>query len=158
MRKILPISLFFISILFFVLGLTQPIMRTTMLLLHKKDIYLLGTFQYFYEEGELFIAVILLIFTFILPIFKYFFLGLKLLNITPSSSKAVNIVIEIINKWAMLDVFVVALIIINLKMNSTFVNAELKMGTSYFAASILLMMFCSMWLKYNPAQKEHAEQ
>lgn len=153
MRKILPISLFFISILFFVLGMMQPIMRTTMLLLHKKDIYLLGTFKYFYEEGELFIAVILLIFTFILPIFKYLFLGLKLLNITFSSSKAVSIVIEIINKWAMLDVFVVALIIINMKMNSTFVNAELKMGTSYFTASILLMIFCSMWLKYNPTKK-----
>jgi uncharacterized paraquat-inducible protein A len=43
----------------------------------------------------------------------------------------------------MLDVFVVAVLILNLKMDSDMVISEMQNGTLYFAISILLMMICS---------------
>lgn len=147
--KLPPIALYLASIVFFVLGMIHPIMSTTMFLLSKKEIYLIDSVEFFFDEGELFIGLLILIFTFIFPILKYIYLGLKLIGIQFKGSKISAIIIDIINKWAMLDVFVVALIIINMKMNSALINSTLKAGASYFAASVLLLMVCSLWIKYS---------
>lgn len=121
--------------------------------LKKQDIYLFGSVEYFFEEGEFFVGGIILTFTFIFPILKYIFLFLKIINVQLKSGKIIDIVIDIINKWAMLDVFVVALIIINMKLNSILLASKLKVGTTYFALSILLLMICSVYLKYQAKAK-----
>jgi paraquat-inducible protein A len=147
--KFPAILLYLASIAFFVYGMLSPIMSSTMFLLYKKDIYLIDSVGFFFDEGELFIGVLILIFTFILPILKYIYLGLKLLGVRFAPSRISEIIIDIINKWAMLDVFVVALIIINMKMNSAIIKSTLKMGATYFAISIILLMICSFWIKYS---------
>jgi paraquat-inducible protein A len=147
--KLPPIALYLTSIVFFVLGMIHPIMSTTMFLLSKKEIYLKDSVQFFFDEGELFIGVLILVFTFIFPILKYLYLGSKLIGFQFKGSKMSEVIIDIINKWAMLDVFVVALIIINMKMNSAIIKSTLKSGATYFAISILLLMVCSLWIKYS---------
>lgn len=148
--KILPIILFIISIYCFVMGLIHPILRSSMFLgLSKSDIYLFGSVEYFYGEGEWFIGTIILVFTFIFPILKYFILFFKIIDIQMHKThRFIDVFIEIINKWAMLDVFVVALIIINMKMSSIILVSKLQIGTTYFAVSVLLLMVCSLYLKY----------
>lgn len=149
LAKTLPISLFIISIGLYILGLINPILGTSMFLgLKKQSVYLFDSVEYFYEEGELFIGTLLLIFTFIFPILKYIVVLLKIIGTKFRGSTAIDIFIEIINKWAMLDVFVVALIIINMKMDSIIIVTKLKIGTTYFAASIVLLMICSLYLKF----------
>ncbi len=146
--RILIISLYLGSIALFVLGLMNPILENSVLLgLQRNDIYLIGSVEYFYEEREYFVGALILVFTFIFPIFKYIFLGFKVLNIRLTFEKAIAGVVELINKWAMLDVFVVALIIINMKFNSLFITSSIKSGTTYFAASVLVMMICSWIVK-----------
>ena len=140
--------LYLASIFFFVLGLTQPIMRTSKFFGWKKDeIYLTNSIQYFFEEGEAFIAIILLVFTFILPLFKYLFIGIQLLFKQEKTSSTINTLLGIVNKWAMLDVFVVALVIVNLKMDSGFIKTSIASGTNWFALSIVLLMVCSSLLQ-----------
>ena len=46
-----------------------------------------------------------------------------------------------------LDVFIVALIILNMKFDSLFINTQLKIGTTYFAISLVLMMISSFILR-----------
>lgn len=146
--RILIIGLYLVSIALFVLGLMNPILENSVLLgLQRNDIYLIGSVEYFFEEREYFVGTLILVFTFIFPIFKYIFLGFKVLNIRLTFEKAIAGVVELINKWAMLDVFVVALIIINMKFNSLFITSSIKSGTTYFAASVLVMMICSWIVK-----------
>lgn len=122
--------------------------------LQRKDIFLFGSVEYFFEEGELLVGMIILVFTFIFPILKYFILFLKIIEVKLKSGKIIDTIIDIINKWAMLDVFVVALIIINMKLNSILLASKLKVGTTYFALSILLLMICSVYLKYQGKMAE----
>jgi len=146
--KLIPALLYIISLVFFVLGIINPIMGSKLFLTIKRDdVYLVKSIVDFLNEGEWFIGTIILVFTLILPVLKYLFLGLRLLAITLPQQKWVGIVLELINKWAMLDVFVVALIIINLKFDSLIIVTEIKSGTTYFALSVLLLMACSFIIK-----------
>ena len=48
--------------------------------------------EYFFEEGELFIGVLILVFTFIFPILKYIYLGSKLVGFQFKGSKISEII------------------------------------------------------------------
>jgi uncharacterized paraquat-inducible protein A len=56
---------------------------------------------------------------------------------------AVATALEIINKWSMLDVFVVAVLILNMKFDSDIIVSKLEAGTTLFAVSVLLLMTSS---------------
>lgn len=115
--------------------------------LNREEVFLTSSIRYFYKEGDFFVGSILLFFTFVFPILKYLFLGIQLVNITLPGSKWISTGLDIINKWAMLDVFVVALVIINLKFDTAFIHTMLKPGTTFFAVSVLLLMICSYIIK-----------
>lgn len=136
------------SILFFILGLTHPILETGYgfgpIRLVQDFIYLSSSFRFFMNNGDWFVGSILLFFTIIFPIIKYLFLVLTLAGFQFSRSKITVGILEIINKWAMLDVFVVALLILHLKFDSVIIVSNLEIGTTYFALSIVLLMICSL--------------
>lgn len=136
-----------VSIFFFVMGLTHPILETGYSIgsisLSHDFIYISDSFRYFTGKGDWFIGTMLLFFTIIFPIIKYIFLALTLSGIKLPKQKLAGSILDAINKWAMLDVFVVAVLILNLKMDSDMVISKLQKGTHYFAISILLMMICS---------------
>ena len=146
--KIIAVIIFLASISLFVLGLSHPIMGAEVFLgLKSTEIYLKDSFEYFYKREEYFLGTILLVFTLILPILKYLFLSLIIFNIKLPQTRWVHYVLEIINKWAMLDVFIVALLIMTFKFESTIIDNYVMVGTSYFAASIILLMTCSFLLR-----------
>ena|SRR5690349_1493359 len=135
------------SIFFFVLGLLHPIMETGYgigpIRLSREYIYLGTSFQYFLDKGEWFVGVLLLFFTIIFPIIKYIFLLLTMAGTRLPRHTVTATILEVINKWAMLDVFVVALLIMNLKFDADIITSKLHIGTTYFAVSVVLMMICS---------------
>jgi len=106
-------------------------------------VYISTSFRYFFNKGEAFIGFLLLFFTIIFPIIKYIFLYLTLLGRRLPRHGAVATALEIINKWSMLDVFVVAVLILNLKFDSTIIISRLESGTTLFAVSVLLLMTSS---------------
>jgi paraquat-inducible protein A len=142
------------SVLFFILGITHPILETGFTLdgwidFNRENIYLISSFQYFINKGDVFIAVMLLTFTIVLPVVKYIFLLLGIAGVRFKSQKKWVVALDIINKWSMLDVFVVAQVIMNLKFNQRFIISNLQSGITYFAVSIVLMMVCSLVMKYS---------
>jgi paraquat-inducible protein A len=115
--------------------------------LKSTEISLTDSFEYFFKRKEWILGGVLLLFTFILPILKFGFLGTRLLNIQLSRGPVAEHILSIINKWAMLDVYIVALLIMTFKFESTIIDNYVMIGTGYFAMSILLMMVCSYFLK-----------
>ncbi len=148
---IFAIIIYLISIGFFVLGLTRPIMGTEVFLgLKSSEIYLIDSFEYFYKREEIVLGTILLVFTLILPIAKYLFLAVILFKVSLPSLRWIHHLLEIVNKWAMLDVFIVALLIMTFKFESTLIDNYVMIGTTYFAISIILLMTSSfLVLKIN---------
>jgi len=132
--------LFITSLLFFALGLYFPIMKAEILLGLKEDSsYLTSAVSYFYKEGDYFIGTLILVFCLILPVGKYIFIGLNVAGVDMSRFKLLHHILELIAKWALLDVFVVALVIVNMKFDSLIIKTQLAVGTTFFALSILLL-------------------
>lgn len=159
MKNWLNWILYISSIIFFILGLSYPIMGSKLFLrIEQDDIYLFSSATEFLKDGEIFLGSIILIFTIIFPILKYLFLGTRLLSIPLPNQKAMGFFLELVNKWAMLDVFIVALIILNMKFDSLILATNVKIGTSFFALSILLMMICSFTLKNQSSETDKMSQ
>jgi paraquat-inducible protein A len=117
MKKTYILLLLAASVYFFIMGLTHPILETGLGLLNGRVtinhefIYLSTAFQYFFNKGEVFIAVLLLVFTIILPVIKYIFITLAVFNIRFKNDTVFFIILDVVNKWSMLDVFIVALVL-----------------------------------------------
>jgi paraquat-inducible protein A len=164
-RKIYLLLVLLSSLFFFILGLSHPILETGLGLLkglvtiNHEYIYLSGAFRYFINKGDAFIGILLLLFTIIMPLLKYIFLTLAIFNIRFKNQKVFLLMLDVINKWSMLDVFVVALIILNMKFDSLVVISNLKAGTTYFSISVVLLMVCSFFMKYQlPAVDEKGKK
>jgi paraquat-inducible protein A len=147
-RRMVAMLLLAASLLFFAMGFMFPLLQSGYcigpIVLKSDHIYLHSSFSFFFDKGELFIGLILLFFTIIFPAIKYIFLFITLSGKQLPRHKFLNTALEIINKWAMLDVFVVAVLLLNMKFDSTIIISKLEAGTTLFAISIVLMMVCSL--------------
>jgi paraquat-inducible protein A len=157
-QKWIALLLLITSALFFCMGFMFPLLKTGYgigpFTLRSDYIYIGTSFRYFFNNGEVFIGALLLFFTIIFPVVKYIFLFVTLLGFHHPERRFLSTVLEIINKWAMLDVFVVALLILNMKFDSTIIVSKLQSGTTLFAISVVLMMVSS----YIAGKYSHRQQ
>ena len=146
-RKGAALIVLSVSILFFAMGFMYPLLQTGYgigpFTLKRDYIYLSTSFRYFFDKGEVFVGLLLLFFTILFPILKYIFLLLTLLGQRFPRQHYISTILEIINKWSMLDVFVVAVLILNMKFDSTIIISKLETGTTLFAISVVLLMASS---------------
>jgi len=147
-RRWTALIILFISAGFFGLGFMYPLLQTGYgigpITLRQDKIYLFTSFRYFFDQGEYFIGFLLLFFTIIFPVLKYIFLFLTLSGKRFPRHPLVSSSLEIINKWSMLDVFVVAVLILNMKFDSDIIISRLESGTTLFGISVLLLMISSL--------------
>ena len=147
MQKRITISLILlISIVFFVLGLIYPLLSTKQqvlgIVLKYKEVRLFDSIRMFYESNDYLLSLIILLFTIVLPIIKFIELINrihKFINIP----KKINNFLHFIDKWSMLDVFLVALLLLNFKMDSNIIVMKLKIGTTFIALSVIIRMLSS---------------
>ena len=146
-KQNIALMVLFASLVFFILGLLFPLLETGYgfgpFRIKTELIYLTTSFRFFFDKGEVFIGFLLLFFTLIFPIIKYIFLFATLVGKKMPKQQYVTTALEVINKWSMLDVFVVAVLLLNMKFDSTIIVSSLKSGTTLFALSIVLMMTAS---------------
>jgi hypothetical protein len=140
-----------VSAMFFFLGFQYPLLQSGIgigpFTIKNDYVYLGSSFSYFFNKGEVFIGFILLFFTIIFPFLKYLFLVATLAGYRHAKYHTLSQALEIINKWAMLDVFVVAVLILNMKFDSAIIVSKLQAGTTLFAISIVLLMISSYFTK-----------
>ena len=144
-RQIGIALLWAVSVAFYVLGLVYPLMSTKYQVLgfqlKHQEVTLFDSVRMFWESREFLIASIILVFTFILPILKYIELGLQ--QVTGRRFMKLRSV----DKWNMIDVFLVAMLLLNFKMNSRFIVMRLEMGTNFIALAVLTRLVCILLLE-----------
>jgi paraquat-inducible protein A len=143
-------GLFYLSsLVFFVLGFCYPIMHTKVLggWVKNQKIFLSDSVVHFFDSGEYFIGMLILLFSIIFPAVKYFFVGAKVFQRGLNSQHWLSKGLDLLNKWAMLDVYVVALVVLNMKMNDKIISTTISLGTTLFAISVVLLMVSNTILK-----------
>ncbi len=93
-----------------------------------------------FENNENFLGTIIFTFTIVFPISKYILLLFSLLLTEIEAISRLNRWMSVISKWSMLDVYIVALLLLNMKFDSRIVNMELREGVVWFSLSIILIM------------------
>lgn len=150
-NKLLISLILFTSIAFFVLGLAFPILATKQqvfgIVLKYQEVKLFDSIRMFYESNDYLLASIIFLFTIFLPIIKFLELYNRIFTIF-STSKKISHVLHMLDKWSMLDVFLVALLLLNFKLNSNIIVMKLKIGTSFIAISIIIRMFTTILINY----------
>lgn len=134
------VTLICIAFVLYVAGLHIPIFKSTKFWLLEEEVTLIGSISFFFESNEAFLGVIIITFTIIFPLLKFIAVFWGLLAAPSKLAAGINHWFSILGKWSMLDVFVVALLLLNLKLDSDLLNMELRSGVVYFAISILLTM------------------
>lgn len=169
-RKIIIYCIFALSIVFFILGITQPFMTFKISLsfltggggglfgglLSSATSQMDKTIQYnilqaisnLIKNGQYFVAILISFFGLIIPIFKsIFFLILSFVN--PKSRKWYN-ALSIIGKFAMADVFCVGVFVAFLyaKFQDKVLNVSLESGYYYFVIYCFLSLLASTLAAY----------
>ena len=141
-RKILSAIILTASVVFYILGLCYPLMTTSYQVwgfsLRTQEVTLFDSVRMFWEDGDYLIASIILVFTFILPVLKYIELALRI------ASGRQFLRLQSVDKWNMIDVFLVAMLLLNFKMNSKFIVMRLEMGTNFIALAVLTRLAAIM--------------
>ncbi len=137
-----------------IFGLITPIMMVT---IHKEVEYLgdvvlsfeskgvIGSIVKLFENGDTVVAVVILIFSVLVPIAKT--LSLLFVSIFMDSTFAHGIVkfFKIIGKWSMVDVFVVATFLVYLTSDGGGTSrAEVEAGLYFFLAYVIVSMLVSL--------------
>ncbi len=135
-------------------GLITPIL---MIVVHKNVEYLgdvvlsfeskgiLGSIEKLFAEGNTPLALIVLLFSILLPALKTLsLLFVSLFEYRPFAAKLVRF-FKTLGKWSMLDVFIVSLLVVYLGSgNSNVSRSEIEIGVYFFVAYVFLSMAASL--------------
>ena len=141
-----------LTVLYF--GLFSPLLTVT---IHKEFEYigdvvlsfesksLLGSVVKLWEGGDIIVALVILLFSVLIPLTKT--LSLMFVAVVMESRFAHGIVkfFKLIGKWSMLDVFIVAILLVYLTGDGSDVShAEIQVGIYFFLAYVIVSMLVSL--------------
>ena len=147
------LSMLLASLACFFAGIFLPFTAVTKLWLFDNQISVLHGLKLFWNAGELFLFLILLVFTICFPFVKINALIALWLypGLTADRAKAFYKFVSQLGKWSMLDVFVVAILVLTLRSSSL---AGIRVGSGFFLffVSVMLTQFSSMWTGHIASQ------
>jgi paraquat-inducible protein A len=134
------------------LGISLPILRLTKFMFWTSEYSLLTTVEVLIRQGQMFLGLVVLVFSIIFPIVKLLYL--LLVSTLPAAelrrhAKRLK-AIEWIGKWSMHDVLVLALTIFFLKSQGVYDAASLP-AVYFFTTAVALMILSYAWLKTDVA-------
>ncbi len=139
--KQLRIFIWVATLLLFV-GLISPVLTLSKFILVQNTFSVLSGVVELLKEGQIFLFLVIAGFSVVLPILK-----LRILYSLVSRSEAIQNKVKrqlhwmhLYGKWSMLDVFVVAVLVVAVKLG-VIADVEMRFGLYAFAASVLLTMF-----------------
>ncbi len=130
-----------------------------------RQMKLLRTIRDLWDNHDKFLATCLVMFTIFFPISKYVALTSLLMVSTHSTThQRVLRWLKTWGQWSMGDVFVVAFLVVYLRINTSIISTskladitlrvDVEPGMYLFAASVIAAMICSMLLTAEPAASE----
>jgi paraquat-inducible protein A len=128
-------------------GLYAPILTLEKFYFFSNTVSLLSALRQLASEAEWGLFVLIGLFSVAFPILKIAVL-LLIWNFDPAHGERHRRHLHwlsIYGKWSMLDVFVVALVVVSVKLGSL-AEARVEIGIYAFAASVILTMLLSAWI------------
>lgn len=142
--------LLIVSALLLTIGLVAPIITFNKFIFIQNTFSILTACWNLLKEGQLFLFIVITLFSIILPIFKIALLAKLILSKALISTKT-NTTLNLMHrfgKWSMLDVFVVAILVVVVKLGAIG-TVEKHIGLyAYGGAAILIMLLTNMVINY----------
>lgn len=138
--------LLIINIFCFVIGVNIKLLNTTKFWLFTEQISLLQVLSNLKAQGEIQLYAIMLFFTFLIPVFKIMIMGWEIFQSTAKGKR--NRLLLVVSKFAMVDVFVVAIAVSTMKSQSGYIEITTKSGLTFFILSVILSLVISTCLPH----------
>jgi paraquat-inducible protein A len=122
-------------------GLVSPIITLTKFMFVENTFSVLSGVVELLMEGRIFLFLLIAGFSIVLPILKLWVLY-QLVSKRSAAVKSVRRLLHwmhLYGKWSMLDVFVVAILVVAVKLGAI-ADVEMRFGLYAFAASVLITM------------------
>ena len=97
----------------FILSIFNPLFKISNLYFFSNDLSLVNSFFVLYKENLYFLLILLFIFSFVLPLFKYIYIIFSFYF----ENKRIKFYIRVLSEWSMVDVFVISLLIVIYKIS-----------------------------------------
>ncbi|MCK5726109.1 MAG: paraquat-inducible protein A [Thiotrichaceae bacterium] len=139
-----------------VVGITSPLLTLQKFYFLENQVNLIGAVKQLYDKEEWLLFFIIGGFSLCLPFIKIISLML-VLHIPHQGKSFLDRVlqgIETIGKWSMLDIFVVALLLVSIKLGAL-AQVTIHYGVYFFALSVLLTMIVSLWIGYLAKHRDY---
>lgn len=133
----------------FMLGVSLPIATVEKFWLIKNEFSLLGSLAELAGEPtgqNVVLLLIITVFTFIFPAAKLMTMFLQIKHYGKNWQNKMTRFVETLGHFSMLDVFIIALMVLLLKLR-VLVDVSLHSGFYWFTASIILSLALSFWIK-----------
>jgi paraquat-inducible protein A len=140
-------TLLLAALLLLVAGLYLPILTLEKFWFFSNTVSLLSALQQLAQQAEWGLFALLGVFSVLFPVIKLVLLFL-IWNFEPATTPVHSRHLRWLaacSKWSMLDVFVVALLVVSVKLGAL-ADARVEMGIYAFAASVLLSMVVAGWV------------
>ena len=145
-RRIEVPLLILASLVLLLIAYSLPLMSVEKLIYWKNEYSIIAGVRGLWDERQYSLAIILFFFSIVFPLFKLAALGfLWAVRLAEHKRQAVLHWLGILGKWSMLDVFVVAILIVLVKLGPL-ANVQPQRGVYWFAAAIFLSMVTSMYV------------
>ncbi|WP_020560323.1 paraquat-inducible protein A [Thiofilum flexile] len=142
-------ALLLLALGLFLAGVFAPLIELEKLWIFKNIFSLASSLEALWAEREFALFAVLGLFSIVTPIIKIVVLGL-VVNTSQGYRERHHLWIsflEIWGKWSMLDVFVVALMLVAVKLGPL-AHVVVHQGVYLFTGAVLLMQFLSVWLHW----------
>lgn len=123
-------------------GLVAPIITLNKFVLIENTFSVLSGTLELLKEGQVFLFVVITGFSVVLPLLKILMLNRLLSSGEKDAAKLERYLhwMHVYGKWSMLDVFVVAVLVVAVKLGAI-ASVEMRFGLYFFAAAVLLTMY-----------------
>ena len=130
-------------------GAVVPMVRTEKLFILVQDYSILTTLTTLYDNREWLLLVLVGLFGVANPVFKLdqMYRAWRRLDVHGEEINKTLKRIDLISKWSMGDVFVVAVLVVVMKTSGVMADAHVKPGVYLFAASSIGSMIVAFFLK-----------
>jgi paraquat-inducible protein A len=145
-RRIEVPLLILVSFVLLLIALSMPLMKIEKMVLWKNEYSVIAGVQGLWEQGQYVLASVLFFFSIVFPMCKLAMLGfIWFVRLAEQRRQMVLHWLGVLGKWSMLDVFVVAILIVLVKLGPL-AKVQPQRGIYWFAAAIFLSMITSMYV------------
>lgn len=138
-----------LGIISYIFSLFSPLLSINEFYIFKDTLTIYSVMLSLFHGGEWLLFLAIFIFALLFPSAKYVLLLIYgiVFNSYKPSNKMIRM-LETISKWAMLDVFIIAILIASIKLKA-FASAQTHYGLYLFAVSVLIAIGCTYFYKYS---------